>query len=82
MQESAKTFTEIALEEYQKDGDEKAFLSALAIAVKVHGGFSKISKETGINREHLYRALSKKGDPRFSTVINVIHSLGLDLKVA
>lgn len=77
-----KTFIEVALEEFQKDGDEEAFLSALALAAKVHGGFGKLAKESGISREHLYRALSDKGDPRLSTFMQVIHSLGLSLKVA
>ena len=77
-----KIFIEVALEEFQKDENEEAFLSALALAAKVHGGFSKLAKETGISREHLYRALSEKGDPRLSTFIQVIQSLGLSLSVA
>jgi probable addiction module antidote protein len=77
-----KQYLEIALEEYQKDGNEKAFLASLAIITKVKGGFSKISRQTGLNREHLYRALSKNGDPKFSTVVQIIQSLGMSLKVA
>ena len=77
-----KSFVEVAFEEYLKDSDEKAFLSALAVAAKVRGGFSKLSKETGLNREHLYKALSHKGDPKFSTIVEIIRSLGLSLKVA
>lgn len=77
-----KKYLEVALEEYQKDGDEKAFLASLSIAAKVQGGFSKLSKETGLNRENLYRALSDHSDPRFSTVIQVMHKLGYSLKIA
>lgn len=77
-----KKYLEVALEEYQKDGDEKAFLAALSVAARVQGGFARLSRDTGLNREHLYRALSKKGDPCFSTVMQVINSLGLSLKVA
>jgi len=77
-----KSYLEAALEEYQKDGNERAFLSALALLAKVKGGFTKISRETGLNREHLYKALSPKGDPKFSTIIEIIHSLGLSLRVA
>lgn len=40
-----KRFGGIALEEYQKDGDEKAFLSALSVAARVSGGFGKLSKK-------------------------------------
>ena len=77
-----KQYLEVALEEYQKDDNEKAFLASLAVIAKVRGGFSKISRETGLNREHLYRALSREGDPKFSTVVQILHSLGLNLKVA
>jgi len=77
-----KDYLEVALEEFQNDGNEEAFLSSLAVIAKAHGGFMKLSNATGLNREHLYRALSSKGDPKFSTVVEVLNSLGLSLKVA
>lgn len=76
-----KTYLTVALEEYQKDGDEKAFLYALSIATRVHGGFSKLSKATGLNRENLYRALSKRSDPRLSTIMQVLGTLGFSLTI-
>jgi len=76
-----KHYLEIALEEFQKDNNEEAFLSSLAVVAKARGGFVKLAKTTGLNREHLYRALSAKGDPKFSTVVEVLSSLGLSLKV-
>lgn len=77
-----KSYVKLSLEEYQKDGNEEEFLYSLAIAAKAAGGFAKLSRHTGLNRANLYRALSKKKDPRFSTVVAVIQSLGLSLKVA
>jgi len=77
-----KSYIQVALEEYQKDGDEKAFLSALSVAARVHGGFSKLSRETGLNRENLYRALSKHADPKLSTVMQVLNTLNFSLKIA
>ena len=77
-----KHYLEVALEEYQKDGDEKAFLASLSVAARVHGGFSKLSKETGLNREKLYRALSERSDPRFSTLMQVLSAMGLSLRIA
>ena len=76
-----KGYLSVALEEYQKDGDEKAFLHALSIATRVHGGFSKLSKATGLNRENLYRALSKRSDPRLSTIMQVLGTLGFSLTI-
>lgn len=77
-----KQYLEVALEEYQKDGDERAFMASLAVIAKVKGGFTKLSRDTSLNREHLYRALSSSGDPKFSTVMNVLNCLGLSLRVA
>ena len=76
-----KTYIKVALDEYQKDGDEKAFLSALSLATRVRGGFSKLSKITGLNRENLYRALSDRSDPRLSTIMQVLGTLGVSLTV-
>ena len=76
-----KGYLSVALEEYQKDGDAKAFLSALAFAAKSYGGFTKLSKATGLNRENLYRALSKRSDPRLSTVMQVLEALGCSLTI-
>lgn len=76
-----KSYLKVALEEYQKDGDEKAFLSALSVAARVYGGFSKLAKTTGLNRENLYRALSQNSDPRFSTIMQVLDSFGLSLTI-
>jgi len=81
-QEELKSYIEISLEEYQKDGEEEGFLYSLAMAAKAAGGFAKLSRHTGLNRANLYRALAQKKDPRFSTVMAVIQSLGLSLKVA
>ena len=80
--EKLKGHISVALSEYQKDGDEKAFLSALSMATTVHGGFSKVAKSTGLNRAHLYKALSRHGDPRLSTIMQVMGTLGLSLKVS
>ena len=77
-----KSYIQVALDEYQKDGDEKAFLSALSMAARVYGGFSKLSRETGLNRENLYRALSDHSDPKFSTIVQVLNTLKLSLKIA
>ena len=76
-----KTYLAVALEEYQEDGDEKAFLTALSFVTKMYGGFSKLSKATGLNRENLYRALSQRSDPRLSTVMQVLGTLGFSLTI-
>lgn len=60
--------------------DPKVLLIALRQLAKAHG-IARIAKEAQIERESLYRALSAKGNPRFSTIIAVVHALGLVLTV-
>jgi probable addiction module antidote protein len=56
-------------------------LAALRQITEARGGFAKIAKKAGIERESLYRALSPRGNPRFSTLIAVTKALGLNLTV-
>ena len=42
-------------------------------------GMSQVSKDAGLSRESLYRALSAEGNPSFSTVLKVAKALGLRL---
>ncbi|WP_342752724.1 MULTISPECIES: addiction module antidote protein [unclassified Bartonella] len=44
-------------------------------------GMTAISHETGLNRESLYRSLSKKGDPRLSTFFSVLDALNLQISL-
>lgn len=40
-------------------------------------GIAAVAKAAGIERESLYRALSAKGNPRFSTLVAVSRAIGL-----
>jgi probable addiction module antidote protein len=42
---------------------------------------TQISKETGLGRESLYKALSGDGNPSFDTILKVTKALGLKLRV-
>jgi probable addiction module antidote protein len=52
-------------------------LRHLALAQRV----AKVAKAAGIERESLYRALSKRGNPRLSTLVAVPKAIGLKLTV-
>ena len=59
--------------------DDPALVShALGIIARAKG-MSQISRETGLGRESLYKALSPEGNPEFATVIKVLKALGLQL---
>jgi probable addiction module antidote protein len=79
--EYARVFLDVALEEYEKDGDQDAFLLALRDVVEAQGGVGKLAKETHLNRQNLYKALSEEGNPRLETVGAILHALGFRLSV-
>ncbi|MET3119765.1 addiction module antidote protein [Undibacterium sp. RTI2.2] len=60
------------------DGDPALIAAALGDIAKARG-MSQVSKDTGLSRENLYRALSGVGNPEFSTIIKVTKALGLTL---
>ncbi len=67
---------------FEEAGDDAAYIAAALGVVARAKGMTKLAKETGVTRAALYHALSKKGNPEFSTVLKVIHALGLKLQVA
>ena len=68
------------LKEAFADGDPALIAHALGAAARANG-MSEIAKKAKLSRESLYRALSKDGNPELSTLIKVLHALGLRLAV-
>jgi len=65
-----------------EDTDEpKVLLIALRRITEARGGFAKIAKAAGIERESLHRALSARGNPRLSTLLAVSKAVGLKITV-
>ena len=79
--EAAVSYLNTALEEYEKDKDTDAFLLALRTLAEVKGGIGELAKKTNLNRQHLYRTLSSKGNPRLDTLEDVLHGLGFRLSI-
>ncbi len=70
------------LEEILADGNMELFTAALKdVADARIGSITALSRETDLNREQLYRTLSKKGNPRLETLTKVLHALGLRISV-
>ena len=69
-------YLEVTLE----DGDPALIAKALG-SIARSKGMTEIAKKTGITREGLYKALSGDGDPKLSTFLGVIKSLGLKITV-
>lgn len=69
------------LNEAFTDDDPQIFLIALGHLAKKQG-MSKIAKQTGVNRESLYRSLSGRGNPNFATISKVTKALGCKLSIS
>lgn len=68
------------LEAVLEDGDPSLVAAALGDIARAKG-MTQISRETGLGRESLYKALSPEGNPEFATVLKVVRALGLRLHV-
>ena len=63
------------------DDDPGVFLLGLRDVADAHGGIRQVSEKTNLNRENLYRMLSKAGNPSLQALGSVLESLGLKLSV-
>jgi probable addiction module antidote protein len=66
------------LSEAFETGDDEFIAIAIGTAMKAKG-MSEIARESGLNRENLYRAFSEGGRPEFGTVMKVLKSLDVQL---
>lgn len=70
-------YLQVAFEE----GDAADIRAALSNVARARG-MTGMSKETGIAREALYKALGKDGNPTLDTLLAVTRALGVKLSVA
>ncbi len=75
--EFAAEYVKAALEDNQ---EPLVLLLALRHLARARG-IAKVAKAAGIERESLYRALSRRGNPRLSTLVAVTRAIGLKLTV-
>lgn len=64
----------------EEDDEPRVLLIALRHLAQAQG-VAKVAKAAGIERESLYRALSRRGNPRLSTLFAVAKAVGLKLTV-
>ena len=62
-----------------EDEEPAVFLLALRKVVESKG-MSQVAEKAGIPRESLYRALSEKGNPRWSTLAPILRAVGMKLE--
>jgi probable addiction module antidote protein len=73
-----ETIAEYLTDALESD-DPRIIAKALGAVARAKGGMAQLSRETGIAREALYRALSETGNPELGTALKVMHALGVKL---
>lgn len=65
----------------EDDEEPRVLLIALRRIAEARGGIAAVARKAGVERESLHRALSSRGNPRFSTLAAVTKAIGLRLTV-
>ena len=80
-QEKMISYLDVALEEYQEDGDTSFFLLGLQNVIEARGGISEVAKQTGIEAQFLSDMLSSEEAPRVDTFSAILTALGCRLSI-
>ena len=64
----------------QAPDDAAVFTKALGDIARARG-MMQLAKDTGLTREGLYKSLGEQGNPSLSTVMKVMHALGLQMHI-
>ena len=76
--EDARLYLEACAAEDPGDGSLiRAALGDIARA----GNMAKLARDAGMSREGLYKALSRNGNPTFSTVMRITRALGMQVRI-
>lgn len=79
--EEAIGYLDVALEEYQEDGDTPFFLLGLQNVIEARGGISEVAKKIGIAPQVLTDVLSSENAPRLDTLNAILQGLGCRLSI-
>lgn len=64
-----------------EDGEPAILLEALRNVAQAKGGMGALAKSAGVSRESLYRTLSRRGNPKIDTIMELLRALGLKLTI-
>ena len=64
-----------------EDIDPALFLLALRNVAEAQGGVAQLAEKAKLNRESLYKMLSKRGNPELKSLDSLLHALGFRLAV-
>lgn len=64
-----------------EEDDRAVFLLALRNVAEAHGGITSVAEKARLNRENLYRMLSKKGNPEMKSLLCLLQSMDMKLTI-
>ncbi|MRR29395.1 putative addiction module antidote protein [bacterium] len=76
--EEMAAYLEACLDE---SGGDAAFIAKALGDIARAKGMSQVSRDAGVSRESLYKALSGERTPGFDTILKVLGALGIKLRV-
>ena len=62
-----------------EEGDDGDFLIAVRDVAQVHGGLRQLAKKARLNREHLFKMLSKNGNPELHSLRQLMGAMGFKI---
>ena len=78
-----KEYLSELLNEYIKDNNADALLSALKPLIKLNNSsISEFAKKTGINRTYFYKLFKQEVCPEFPTIVLIIKNLGFNVNLS
>ena len=79
--EEAVDYLDVALEEYQEDGDTPFLLRSLKIVIEAQGGIIELAKRTHMSPDALEKVLSSEKAPHIDTLGIILNALGCRLSI-
>ncbi|NGX61795.1 MAG: hypothetical protein K940chlam9_01284 [Chlamydiae bacterium] len=64
-----------------EEDDISIFFLALKDIADAWGGVGKLAEAASLNRQSLYRALAKDGNPRLVSILAILYSLGMEIQI-
>lgn len=74
-------YLQVALEEFDQNGDTEHLMLALRNVTEAQGGVPELARQVNMGKTSLYKVLSEKGNPTISTVNTILHGLGYRLAI-
>ncbi|WP_280192142.1 addiction module antidote protein [Delftia sp. PS-11] len=70
------------LQEFIDEEDKTLLFQAIGDVLKAQRRMSQASREIGISREGLYKALGENGNPSFKSIADLLKMLGLKISIS